>query len=127
MVVGGARRRVLVVDDDNSVRQLLSRTLAASGYSVDSASNGEEALERIQAGHPDLVVLDLMMPVLDGWGVLRRLRGAPDPPRVIVLSAVGDCRRAIREGAAGCLPKPFRLKQLLEACHLALTACGRCA
>lgn len=122
MVVGC--RRVLVVVDDDSVRRLLSRVLGASGYAVDAAGNGEEALERIHAGHPQLVVLDIMMPILDGWGVLRRLRGAPDRPPVIILSAVADCRRAILEGAAGCLPKPFSLKQLLDTCHRALAAQG---
>jgi two-component system response regulator MprA len=125
MGVSGARRRVLVVDDDDGVRQFLSRILAASGYAVDSARNGEEALERIRADHPDLVVLDITMPVLDGWGVLHRLRGLAERPRVIVLSAVADCRRAVQEGATGCLPKPFHLKQLLDACDRALTARGR--
>lgn len=126
MVVSGTRRRELVVDDDDSVRQLLSRTLAASGYAVDSASNGEEALERIRAAHPDPVVLDITMPV-DGWGVLHRLRGLAERPRVIILSAVADCRRAVREGATGCLPKPFHLKQLLDACDRALRAPQGCS
>lgn len=125
MGVGHACPRILVVDDDDTVRQLVSRILGASGYAVDAAGNGEDALERIRAGHPDLVVLDLMMPVLDGWGVLCRLRGMPDRPPVIILSAVEDCRRAMQEGAAGCLQKPVHLKQLLDACRRVLPPCRR--
>lgn len=122
MALGGAGRRVLVVDDDDRLRHLVSEILAVSGYAVDAAANGEGALARSHAAHPDLVVLDLMMPVLDGWGVLRRLRGVPDRPPVLILSAVVDCARAIQEGAAGCVPKPFHLRQLLDACHRALAA-----
>lgn len=113
---------MLIVDDDDSVRLIVSRILEMAGYAVEAAGNGEEALERIAARHPDLVVLDLTMPILDGWGVLRRLKEVPDRPPVIILSAVVDRIRAIHEGAADCLSKPFHREQLLDACHRALGA-----
>jgi len=114
-----AAKKVLVVDDEATVRFLLSRVLAHAGYAVEVATDGESALERIQAGRPDLVVLDLMMPGLDGWGVMRSLKQSASPPPVLVVSAHGDAetpRRAVEAGAAGYMTKPFALKALVEAC-----------
>jgi DNA-binding response OmpR family regulator len=114
-----AAKRVLVVDDEATVRFLLSRVLTHAGYSVEVATDGESALERVQAGPPDLVVLDLMMPGLDGWGVLERLKAMPAPPPVLIVSAHGDSetpRRAAEAGAAGYMTKPFALKQLVDTC-----------
>ena len=114
-----AAKTVLVVDDEATVRFLLSRVLSHSGYSVEVATDGESALERIRASRPDLVVLDLMMPGLDGWGVLERLKGSAAPPPILVVTAHGDSetpRRAAEAGAAGYLTKPFALKKLVEAC-----------
>lgn len=96
--------------------------LETAGYAVDSADDGEEALEKIQVARPDLVVLDLMMPKLDGWEVLERLRGLAQPPAVVILSACPDPPRAIRAGAVGCLSKPFRFGELIETCVTALPA-----
>jgi CheY-like chemotaxis protein len=114
-----ADKTVLVVDDEATVRFLLSRVLSHAGYSVEVATDGEAALQRIQARRPDLVVLDLMMPGLDGWGVLERLRKSPGHPPVLVVSAHGDAetpRRATDAGAGGFMTKPFALKQLVETC-----------
>lgn len=116
------RKRVLVVDDEADVQELVCRVLEDTGYAVDSAGDGREALLKIGAAQPDLVVLDLMMPELDGWAVLQRLRRLAHPPRVVILSAFADCTRALEEGAAECLSKPFRFPQLLEACERALAA-----
>ena len=114
-----AAKKVLVVDDEATVRYLLSHVLTHAGYLVEVATDGEAALDRIQASRPDLVVLDLMMPGLDGWGVLERLRSAPSHPPVLVVSAHGDSEtpgRAAEAGAAGYMTKPFALKQLVQTC-----------
>jgi CheY-like chemotaxis protein len=112
--------RVLVVDDERDVRTLVCHILVDQGYEVDSAADGREALEKIRTGAPDLVVLDLMMPEVDGWHVLRELKGVPSAPRVVVLSAFGDAARVAEAGAVGFLAKPFRFAQLIDACRRAL-------
>ena len=115
-----AGRRVLVVDDEEDVRQFVRFILEDAGYVVDCAADGQQALRSIAAGRPDLVVLDLMMPEMDGWEVLDQLQHTTRPPRVIVLSAFADSARAIKAGATDCLSKPFRFGHLLEACRRAL-------
>ena len=112
--------RVLVVDDERDVRTLVCHILVDQGYEVDSAVDGREALEKIRATAPDLVVLDLMMPEVDGWHVLRELKGVAAAPRVVVLSAFGDAGRVAEAGAVGFLAKPFRFAQLIDACRKAL-------
>ena len=114
---GGVKHLILVVDDEKAIRDLLCRVLTISGFEVDAAADGYEALDRVAARRPDLILLDLMMPVLDGWSVLDRLREHPQPPPVIVVSAYLDRGRAVAAGAAGYLDKPFRAAELLEACR----------
>ena len=112
-------RRVLVVDDEEFIRRLLMQILAQAGYEVDLAAEGGEALRKIEARRPDLMVLDLMMPGVDGWTVLERLRGFADPPPVIVLTAHGGYdtfARLAREGVAAYMSKPFSLRELLRVC-----------
>jgi DNA-binding response OmpR family regulator len=120
----GTRARVLVVDDEIVMQGLLQDILSAEGYEVVIATNGQDGLERMAALHPDLVLLDLMMPVLDGWGVLKALEGKAGVPPVIVLSAstniTGTVERAMARGAYACFPKPFDLGALLERCQEAL-------
>lgn len=108
-----------MVDDDEDLLCLVSLVLKSAGYAVETAGDGAAALDRIRTIRPDLVVLDLMMPILDGWGVLRELRGGEGPP-VVVLSAAADPFRAMREGAAACLAKPFRVEVLVETCSRVL-------
>lgn len=120
-----SRKRILVVDDEEDVQILIRRILADAGYEVDSAGDGEQALERIEERRPDLVVLDLMMPGLDGWGVLEALRKRPDPPPVVVVTALADYRaftRGVREGAAAYVCKPFHFAELVATCHKVLLA-----
>jgi CheY-like chemotaxis protein len=111
------KRLILVVDDEKAIRELLSRVLSINGYEVEGAADGFEALARVAARRPDLVLLDLMMPVLDGWSVLDRLREHADPPPVIVVSAYLDRGRAVAAGASGYLHKPFRSAELIDACR----------
>jgi len=112
---------ILVVDDEKAIRELLCRVLVIGGYEVEAAADGYEALERVSTRRPDLILLDLMMPVLDGWTVLDRLRDMPDAPPVVVVSAYLDRGRAVAAGASGYINKPFRSAELLEACGRVLT------
>lgn len=113
-------KRVLVVDDDQDAQGFLSLVLSDSGYLVDTASHGAEALVKVERLRFDLVVLDLMMPVMDGWGFLKRLKDIPDPPAVVILSAAPDEWRAFRSGAWECVSKPIVTSQFLETCRRAL-------
>jgi DNA-binding response OmpR family regulator len=120
-----SRKRILVVDDEEDVQILIRRILSDAGYDVDSASDGEAALERIEDRRPDLVVLDLMMPGMDGWGVLENLRKRPDPPPVVVVTALADYQaftRGVREGAAAYVCKPFHFAELVATCQKVLLA-----
>lgn len=112
--------RVLVVDDEPDIRGFLAPVLECEGFEVDTAVDGVEALDKISACRPELVLLDLMMPRLDGYGVLERLR---DQPRlaVVVLSAKADRDRAQRAGAVDAVGKPFNLAGLFETCRRALS------
>ncbi len=108
--------RILVVDDDRAVRESLRRSLAFNGYQVELAADGYEALDAVARQRPDAMVLDLMMPRLDGLEVCRRLRGNGDGLPIIVLTArdaVADRGAGLDAGADDYLPKPFALEELL--------------
>lgn len=111
--------RILVVDDEESVREFLALLLAGEGFDVETAEDGVEALERIGEHRPDVVLLDLMMPRLDGYGVLERL-GGQYPPVVVILSAKADRAKALEAGAIDAVTKPFNNRDLLEAIRGAL-------
>lgn len=110
-----------MIDDEANVRDLLRRVLEEAGYAVETAADGQEGLEKILNNRPDLVVLDLMMPVLDGWAVLKRLERREPPPVVLMLSAYTNRRDAIQAGAAECLSKPFKVADIVEVCERALS------
>lgn len=108
--------RILVVDDDRAVRESLRRSLEFNGYQVDLAGDGAEALEKVATDRPDAMVLDVMMPRLDGLEVARRLRGTGDDLPILVLTArdaVSDRVAGLDAGADDYLPKPFELDELL--------------
>jgi two-component system response regulator MprA len=108
--------RILVVDDDRSVRESLRRSLAFNGYQVELASDGQAALDAVMAQRPDAMVLDVMMPRLDGLEVCRRMRAAGDELPILVLTArdaVSDRVAGLDAGADDYLPKPFALEELL--------------
>lgn len=108
--------RILVVDDDRAVRESLRRSLSFNGYSVDLAQDGVEALEAISSDRPDAVVLDVMMPRLDGLEVCRHLRSTGDDLPILVLTArdsVSERVAGLDAGADDYLPKPFALEELL--------------
>ena len=108
---------VLVVDDEPDILLMLRLNLEVGGHEVLMAADGEKALERIDADRPELVVLDVMMPVLDGWGVLERLQERDDAPPVVVVSAKTgdrDIAYALGLGAADFVTKPFDPDHLLR-------------
>lgn len=108
--------RILVVDDDRAVRESLRRSLTFNGYQVDTAVDGQDALDQIAGNRPDAVVLDLNMPRMDGLEVCRRLRSAGDDLPILVLTArdgVSDRVSGLDAGADDYLPKPFALEELL--------------
>ena len=111
-----ARPRVLVVDDDRAVRESLRRSLEFNGYDVALAADGAEALAGIGSVAPDVVVMDVMMPRLDGLDTTRALRSAGNDVPIIVLTArdaVGDRVEGLDAGADDYLTKPFALQELL--------------
>jgi DNA-binding response OmpR family regulator len=108
--------KVLIVDDEPDVLLLLRIELEAEGYETLLAADGETALRRIYEERPDVVLLDVMMPVVDGWGVLQRLEDHRSDTRVIVLSAKasdGDVAHALELGAHEYVTKPFDPAALL--------------
>ena len=109
-----ARQRILVADDEASIRRILETRLKMVGYDVVVAEDGEEAVNVFNKTNPDLVVLDVMMPKMDGYGVTREIRRTSDVP-IIILTALGDVSERITGlelGAADYVIKPFSPKEL---------------
>ncbi len=118
-----AGKRVLVVDDDPDIRELLSSALGDEGFEVAPAANGEEALAVISTFRPDVIVLDLMMPVMDGWQFASELRARDQEIPLVLLSAARDLRlHAQRLAAADVIEKPFDLGELLPKVARAASA-----
>jgi DNA-binding response OmpR family regulator len=114
LTIGGKDSTILIVDDDDSIRSLLRQELSDAGYLVDEASNGKEALDHIRDKKPDLVILDVMMPEINGFDVAAILKNDPktmDIP-IIVVSIVQDKARGFRIGVDRYLTKPIDTMQL---------------
>ena len=110
---------VLVVDDEPQVVWVLQFSLEAEGFTTFAAKNGLEALSEIATHHPRLMVLDIMMPTMDGWAVLEELMKLPseERPRVVIVSALSTLRdraRAAELGADAYVPKPFNVEDLID-------------
>ncbi|MFP5254676.1 MAG: response regulator [Acidimicrobiia bacterium] len=113
---------VLVVDDEPDIVYFAQVNLELSGYDVIQAADGQQALELARAHHPDVVLLDVMMPKLDGWGVLEQLKADADPTvrtiPVVMLTALSDDQHQVRggiEGAIRYLPKPVTPDAMVQA------------
>ena len=122
--------RILIVDDDAWILKMVSTVLDKRGYVIDTAADGKDALERVEARTPDLVITDVMMPRMDGWTLIRTLRARPETAfvPVIFLTALGsddDRIRGFRLGADDYLPKPFRFEELDLRVQNALRRSGR--
>ncbi|HEY1387706.1 MAG TPA: response regulator [Ktedonobacterales bacterium] len=109
------QRPILVVDDDDTIAMTLESFLVEEGYPVMVAHNGQEALERVEESSPAVILLDMKMPVMDGWAFASayRQQDGPHAP-IIVMTAAHDSRQRASEIAAdGFVPKPFDLDELL--------------
>lgn len=112
-----AQRRILIVDDEKNIRLMLTQALASDETRVETAVNGEEALQKLQQTKYDLLLLDLRLPGMDGLDVLKEVRRLDDELPVIVLTAHGTVESAVealRGGAVNFLQKPFAPRELRE-------------
>jgi len=119
--------RILIVDDEQSVREVLSEYFMEQGYSVESAGGGEEALAIVQRSTPDLVLLDVRMPGMDGVETLRRIRNAAPDVSVIMVTANEDvalARETLKLGALDYVAKPFDFVYLERAIMAGLARSG---
>jgi DNA-binding response OmpR family regulator len=110
---------VLVVDDEPDVAWVMQFNLEVEGYQTMAAGDGRSALSAVRRHRPEVMILDVMMPVMDGWSVLEELRGLPvgERPRVVVVSArtsAADRARASELGVDAFIPKPFEVDELLN-------------
>jgi DNA-binding response OmpR family regulator len=122
-------KRILVVDDEPDIRRLVAEALEATGYDVRTAANGEEAIRAASLYIPDLVLLDIMMPGMDGFTVYERLRARPVDLKspIIFLTArreINDKLLGFEKGAADYITKPFHIKELLARVKVHLVELG---
>jgi two-component system, chemotaxis family, chemotaxis protein CheY len=107
---------ILVVEDDPTIRDLVAEALRDEGYPVETASNGAEAVEVVEHERPSLVLLDMRMPVLDGWGFARVMRERGVRLPIVVMTAAEHAQYWCDEvGGDACLPKPFSIDALYDA------------
>jgi DNA-binding response OmpR family regulator len=122
-----ASANVLVVDDEPIIREVLARYLAHAGFEVETAEDGNRALQAVRAGQPDLMILDLMLPGLDGLEVFRRIRGSVNQPAVIMLTARGaetDRVVGLELGADDYVSKPFSPREVVARVQAVLRRAG---
>lgn len=118
-----ARRKVLIVEDNADLRRLYAIGLNQRGYEVKLAANGAEALDRITNEKPDVILLDMVMPIMDGWAVLDKISHPAEGPCTPVLVLTGHTspsEHRTHECIAGWLTKPISIEQLAEAISLAI-------
>jgi two-component system alkaline phosphatase synthesis response regulator PhoP len=114
--------RILVADDEEDIRVLLKELLEHAGYAVEVACDGQETLDQLDAKRPDLLLLDLLMPRVDGWAVINRLAQRDDAPPIIILTGAVSFDHAgpAPAGVTATLAKPFSFTALLGLCASAL-------
>jgi CheY-like chemotaxis protein len=112
--------RVLVVDDEPDIRATVSAMLEIEGYAVEEAMNGADALAAVERDPPDLILLDMRMPILDGWGFAAELRRRGHGTPIVVMTAARDAARWAAEiAAAAFIAKPFGYDDLIQAVEAA--------
>ncbi|MCA9258235.1 MAG: response regulator [Planctomycetales bacterium] len=112
------RKRVLVVDDEAAIAHGVAMRLEASGYDVETAEDGEKGVDAARRGHPDVVLMDVRMPRMDGREALVTLRAdqaTADIPIIMLSASLRDQQEALRSGASFFLTKPYRCQELLAA------------
>ena len=119
--------RLLVVDDDPTIREMLEMVLDSEGYEVTTAAHGLAAFAVLDDARPHVILLDMKMPVMDGWTFLElyRRRPNPKPPIVVVTAAQDDLRRAAEVGADAYVAKPFAIDELLRVLDRCAPACAQ--
>src|SRR5450759_4885946 len=120
--VPGVKQRILVVDDDPMISKLVSGTLLKEGFDVDTVNDGLKALEFIDAGSPNLVILDLMLPGVNGYEVCRRIRERSQIPIIILSGICNEVEKVkcLDLGADDYISKPFGARELLARVHAVL-------
>lgn len=121
----GKAKRILIADDDDGSIALLSTWLTKDGYEVDVATDGEQALHKAERNHPDLIFLDIMMPKLDGYSLLLRLKGNSLTTQIPVFIISGQSEKEHEDicrtfGALGFIKKPYRIAEVARKVALAL-------
>jgi CheY-like chemotaxis protein len=120
--------RVLVVDDDEVIRQLIAVNLSLEGFQVETATDGQDCLDRVESVHPDVITLDVMMPRLDGWMTATKLRADEGTSHIKIMMVTAraqeeDKKRGLRIGVDAYLTKPFDPAELIQVVRdLALAA-----
>ena len=120
-------KTVLIVEDDNNIAELLRLYLEKEGYATLVASDGGAGLEQFRQHHPDIVVLDVMMPVMDGWEVCRAIRQTDKKTPIIMLTAKGETTdkvSGLKMGADDYITKPFEMKEVLARIEAVLRRTG---
>ena len=120
----GTGKHVLVVDDDSMMRQLEQSILEQAGYVVEEADDGDVAIDCLRRGRPDLVLLDIRMPRVDGWGVLEHVRTMEAPPPVVLVSGMHEVLPPghLNPYVTGYVCKPFDITHLVKTCASAIEA-----
>ena len=119
-------RKVLIVEDDNNIAELLHLYLEKEGFETQVAPDGGKGVELYRSFHPELVLLDIMLPVMDGWSVLKKIRETDKTP-VILLTAKGETNDKVQGLAGGAddyIVKPFEMKEVLARIHAVLRRYG---
>lgn len=123
MMNNGTNPRILIVEDDSSLRDLYGEALKNEGYNTYMASDGLDGMEKFEDVNPDLIILDLLMPRMDGWEALERVRKVSECP-VIIVTGQGTTEEIIRglleAGADDYLVKPFGIKELTARVNVVL-------
>jgi CheY-like chemotaxis protein len=118
---GNVGKQVLIVEDEAYLCDLISDVLESEGHHTLSASNGREAMQKLREFRPDIILLDLMMPVMDGWEVMSRLRSNAELAEipVVIITAIYDVKHTQRDtGAKAVLTKPFDIDQLADVVRM---------